>query len=364
MRTTILALAFSSLVTAGPIDPPAGPVAPTGTPLGEIGPGTPINGPTTITAPGRYYLTDDLEIFGDAIDIASSDVTLDLRGFTIVGDADLDDARGIDVLAGATGVRIFGGTIREFDGDGINVASTAEALIENVVVRGCGYGFEFRGAARAVGCTARNCGFGFRVLGDATRSIVVTACSADGNGEGFSGSFGSFERCSATGNSINGFNVSSGSVTDCRAVNNNNTGFSLFDVRASKLYAKLNGLVGISANRAMVVESDIIESPTGIIASGFTTIERCHVTGTGQPGSVGIDANSSAKISECNVANAPTAIDAGNGAVVIGNTVSKFPGRVSSNTIVVGSGSIVGVVFDLSTGGTLTSGNPWANILY
>src|SRR5690606_18106937 len=99
MRTTTAAFLLTILAgaaVAGPLNPPAGPVAPTHKTLTEVEPRTPINAANTpgdadsvyrIFQPGSYYLTGN--IVGQAgkrgIEIASSNVTLDLNGFALQG---------------------------------------------------------------------------------------------------------------------------------------------------------------------------------------------------------------------------------------------------------------------------------------
>jgi hypothetical protein len=88
-----------------------------GAPLARAGAGAaPISGPTTISSPGTYRLTRDIEADGTAITIAARDVTLDLAGFTITyGKAATAGAPGIasEYLYGSGRTLIHGGTIRQ-----------------------------------------------------------------------------------------------------------------------------------------------------------------------------------------------------------------------------------------------------------
>src|SRR5438876_7813017 len=70
--------------------------------------------PFLISQPGRYYLSRDLtqQNGANAITIQSSDVTLDLLGFTLHGTARQGD--GVFVSAASTGIRIELGNIRGF----------------------------------------------------------------------------------------------------------------------------------------------------------------------------------------------------------------------------------------------------------
>src|SRR5689334_4165953 len=98
-----LAASLAPRALAGPLNPPAGPVAPSLKTLPEVEPRTAINSTNTpgddttlyrISQPGSYYLTGDITgIPGKAsIAIACAQATIDLNGFKITGGGD-----GIDV---------------------------------------------------------------------------------------------------------------------------------------------------------------------------------------------------------------------------------------------------------------------------
>ncbi len=87
--------ALSKLASAGPLDPPPGPVTPTGVSLEDLSnriargaegiaePRTPVPAGfnPTITNPGSYYLTSSVS----SVSIESDRVQLDLNGFTLTG---------------------------------------------------------------------------------------------------------------------------------------------------------------------------------------------------------------------------------------------------------------------------------------
>lgn len=119
MKPKILIAAFvSSLLTQssalgqGALTPPGAP-APTMKTLSQVEPRTPISSaPFTITTPGSYYLTTNLAVSsGDAIDINTSGVTLDLNGFTISSSSPTNSGYAIS-LNSANDVTILNGHIQ------------------------------------------------------------------------------------------------------------------------------------------------------------------------------------------------------------------------------------------------------------
>ena len=104
----------SSLRAQGTLTAPGAP-APTMKTLAQIEPRTPISStPFTITQPGSYYLATNLTVTsGDAIDIATNQVTLDLNGFTISSTANPAAGDGVKLIVpgGNSDVTIFNGHI-------------------------------------------------------------------------------------------------------------------------------------------------------------------------------------------------------------------------------------------------------------
>ncbi len=98
-------------VRGGPLDPPGPPGSTDGVRLN----GTPISSlPYAITERGHYYLTRNFSVNGAviAIDIQSSDVSLDLGGFTILGNNSFP-SYGI-YLGSAQNIEVTHGSIQGF----------------------------------------------------------------------------------------------------------------------------------------------------------------------------------------------------------------------------------------------------------
>ena len=124
---------------AGPLAPPIGPVASSGKTLTEVEPRISINAAHTpgdadsmyrIVAPGSYYLTGNLFANPDrtCIEIAASNVTIDLMGFRILG-SPLGSIHGIaeDSASLHANIRITNGSITGCGGHGIFLSNDSDS---------------------------------------------------------------------------------------------------------------------------------------------------------------------------------------------------------------------------------------------
>jgi hypothetical protein len=196
--------ALAAIARAGPLNPPAGAIAPTGRTTDEIynripAPGTPpigafdgrtpiSTGPVTISNPGSYVLTANLSASGTVITIASDDVTLDLNGFTVTS---------LSILLGAitlSGIRdnitIRNGNIVGGSAGISGVSALTNALFEDVCVMNGRVGGINLQSSNSRSCVARRC----RV-----NAIGSTTVASDGNlsitGMNLAGSCWTVEDC-------------------------------------------------------------------------------------------------------------------------------------------------------------------------
>jgi len=337
--------------------------------------------PSTISQPGSYYLTKNLQFTaasGNAITIAVSNVTLDLGGFTlssssaVTGDAIRVNAnlRNIEirngVILGNTTVTISGSypnvswavAPAGFD-KGINVLPVVGAQISNyhfsqLRISGC------RVAGLAGGPEAlikevtstQNGGVGIDAFGS-----TVSDCRATLNGS-FGINAGALSNCIATSNRTIGIFIISGTVEKCIASSNGTTGIYAFESSVTNCFATNNQANGISSSTVMNctannnanagIEGDTVINSTaggnkGIgISSGGGSVTNCTARSNGTDG---ISNPSGSVTNSTAITNGGNGIDANNGVVA-------FCKATQNNT----SGS--GKVDIVSTNTARTGNNP------
>jgi hypothetical protein len=261
----------------------------------------------TISFPGSYYLTEDLFPVGfgdDMITIASDDVTLDLRGFTIYGSSEVSQADdGIDVPFDARNIAIHGGTIRACIGSGIDALNADDGLYYDLRLEANGdHGVRIGDGGVIRDCVASANG-GSGIVG---RQAVIERCVArDNDSVGIDTGIRSHaSRCVANGN-LRGFTASqAATVEHCVASNNVEDGIYAIDravVRANQCEG--NGTSGIRVNQfslGTMIDSNVcVLNDVGIRTEGPADIvvrNRCSSNDTNYDvlGDVGTIQNSPA----------------------------------------------------------------------
>lgn len=292
------AVAGGAVVTiAGPLNPPAGPVASTYKTLAEVEPRIVVNATNTpasatgvfrISQPGSYYLAAD--VIGVAarngIEIASNDVTLDLRGFNVRGVVG-SSLHGIVAIGVRTGVVVKNGTIRGWGQTGLNFNVAGNAIDAYTIegVTSCGNsleGFFVRGRGVITNCVAAaNVREGFIV----SDGVVVRGCAASANGlAGFIATTGCvFENCTSRQNGSGGFALAGGATgllvySACSATGNTGDGFVTFEnALLTNCSASGNTGRGIACGVRSLVRG-CTASQNGqdnIVVSGFSSVIEC-----------------------------------------------------------------------------------------
>lgn len=243
IASTAILLA-SAILTAGPLDPPAGPVAPTYKTLGEIEPRTAINAVNTpgnfsavyiISQPGSYYLTGDVvnTTSGHSILISADHVTIDLNGFSIRGN--FSNISGIAVSGSRTNLAIRNGTIQGHGNYGINLVNASGVLISDIRATGnltVGVHPGKRAVLTNVVCSGGAYGFH---LGSAQECILTNCIASETTSSGFAAGSGriTFVNCIASSTGGSGFVLPAQSqARGCTSTNNSGYGFDVTGIRA------------------------------------------------------------------------------------------------------------------------------------
>jgi len=387
------------LSVAGPLSPPAGPVAPSHKTLAQVEPRTPISAlPLVIASPGSYYLTGDLSVAsGVAIEVQVAGVSIDLNGFSIRNsgaathgvssnqsrvrisnggfhgfgqfgiralgsDVHVSDVRVTVAAPGAVGINASGARAfvrrcsvsRPVGPDpstefGIFTQGVG-AVIEDCTASGFEFGIYAGRSAVVAGCRASDCGIGIFL----TQNTSVSDSTAERNGTGFYLVSNTVARgCVARDNDL-GFRVDDGSVvTSCEA-RLNESGFFAYGSLVQDCVAADNATDGISASDGSVVRRCIVSgSVRGLSLNGssLADLNAC-------------DDNSATGIAAANSDNrieANTLTDNGNGINTSssGNLIARNAASGNTTNYSTTVGDTYGPV--LSAPGPITSTNFWAN---
>ncbi len=207
--TVVSALTLATtagLLIAGPLNPPAGPVAPTYKTLGEIEPRTAINAANTpgdatslfiISQPGSYYQTGNVTgVSGKCgVSVRASNVSIDLNGFALSGVPGATS--GVACPAAQTQVEVRNGAARNWPDSGVHTNLVRGGRLHGLRLAG-----NFIGARAGVACEVSDCS-----ATDNTHAFVggqntlFRACTVDGGdaGDGFDTASGcSFLDCVVT----------------------------------------------------------------------------------------------------------------------------------------------------------------------
>ncbi len=281
-----------SPVAAGPLNPPAGPVASTGKTLTEVEPRIAISKANTpgdadsvyrITLPGSYYLTESVGgVSGrHGIEIAASDVTIDLMGYAVRGAA--GSLTGIRSDGERDRIVIRNGAVHGWGGAGVDL-----------LAGGTGYQSRFEHVV-----AANNVGLGLR----GNVSCVFFACLARNNGtDGLvSQAEGQFSHCLARENGRDGFvtGTSGGQVSNCMARQNGRHGFNLgLASQVSHSTAQFNTGDGFMVFGASVLTACTARSNS---TSGIRTTQTCVVVDcvASQNGEHGITVGEGSSVRAC-----------------------------------------------------------------
>ncbi|MBI5288360.1 MAG: right-handed parallel beta-helix repeat-containing protein [Chloroflexi bacterium] len=217
----MIVAAVTGVVSGGPLDPPGPP----GATQPQVEPRNPIppvgwagTYPITLSSSGSYFLTQNLAPTGgnDGIVVNNGDISIDLNGFMIDGEAGGDDGIS-DNGIGYPNLTVGNGTIRGFADDGIDLQTSVNVRVSRITIGfSGGSGIEI-GSGSVSECTATGPDtgtVGVRSAGAAR----ISDCVVNGYGTGFALNGGGLLRdCVAASPDLNGIFASPGStVMNCR----------------------------------------------------------------------------------------------------------------------------------------------------
>lgn len=290
IAAVLASASLAALLTAGPLDPPAGSITSTFKTLAEIEPRTIINAANTpgdaastfrITQPGVYYLTQSLQ--GDpgkvGIQIDASNVTIDLSGFALRGGAGA--SVGIICDVNAASITLRNGSVTGFPA-AITLRGSSSCkrhVVEDIQITGpANHGIRVGPESIVRGC----------IVSGATTGIGVDPGSL-------------VERCVASFG-IDGIIAAPGStVTGCTVRSNNNGGiFAQSGCTVSDCTASANAF-GITAENSTIANCSAFDN----LADGIATGSNCTVTGSTSTGNAGfgIRLGLGSRASDCNASN-------------------------------------------------------------
>jgi parallel beta-helix repeat protein len=292
---------------------PAGPPAPTMKTLDQVEPGIPISSlPFTVTNGGSYYLTGNLTGVANSngISINADNVTLDLRGFALIGVGGAFNGVAIgDLFNARQNVAVRNGTVRGWPGgDGVSGRFSSNLQLEELRV-------------------SQNSGAGI----SAGAGSLIVKCVASTNVNGFFAGAGSTVKdCTAWNNSSDGLYVNGGSgVIDCTSYQNGgrgivagSSGFSLDGCIVIGCTVKGNVGGGISTGDSCRISdcSVLLNSTNGVVVGGAASIQGCTVS---RNKGFGIKGNDDCAVADCSASlNTLDGISLMNGATVKNCTVS------------------------------------------
>ena len=273
-------LTAAEILAQGPLAPPAGAPAAGMRTLEQIEPRTPIPkspvvpiaGPHfTITQPGSYYLTGNVEVAsGDGIVISSGNVTLDLNGFALIsktatpaaGSAILlsPNLRGVEVKNG----RITGGAART------QGASPWQATFADK-------GWEGGIISNETATTTNP-----QTAGILLSHLTIEQCYQ--GAISFNGMC-NLQHIAAVHNGNNAIDIFGGSVDNVTVSYNGGNGLNAFSASVSNVTASYNKLVGIYLENGSATNSAANFNGGGYgMYAESGTLDHCVATGNAEVG--------------------------------------------------------------------------------
>ncbi len=339
----VLVAMLATRARGGPLDPPGPPTSTQSNIIYQ--PASCAAFPIVISAPGSYRLGGNITgcTAKNGIQIASSDVTLSLAGFSVIGvPGSLD---GIKNVGGNGQLNIADGTVVTWGGTGVNLADSSTARVDNIIAAYNG------GDGIQLGSTSSL----NRSIASANASVGITTVLAASNV--------TISDCNVDYNGVLGINLGGvGSVVVGCEVGSNGSGGGIRVAGASRVtnnHVHNNGATGIYAPDSCTITGNTVDwnAGQGIVAGG-----RCSVVGNAADSNtlVGIDVfgNASRIDGNSTSGNAGAGVRIGAGAPGSPNVVTRNSSTGDASGIVIGINNDAGPIATAAGAGA----NPWSNI--
>ena len=328
-----------------------------------------------ITQPGSYYLTGSITGVASkaGIEIASSNVTIDLMGFTMQGVAGSLD--GINTVGAVDNLRIVNGILAGWAAHGLALINGTNHHVTSIHARSNGSVGIIVGTNGVVESCAASANVQGGIAGNGQNSVIRSCAVYNNSSQGISLNNGLVENCAADAN-ITGIQGGAGTaVTACTARVNAANGIVVSGASIVNGCSSFgNGGDGILSNGTTITIAGCIASGNvgdGIQASGDCTLREntCSANGSGPSDGAGIHVTGSDNRIE---ANQVTDNDRGIDVDLAGNVILKnsASGNTTNYDIVANNvgfyvtATTTGVVSGSSGGTTIGTTDPWANISY
>lgn len=354
-----------NLFGQGSLTPPSAP-APSMKTLDQIESRTPISSlPYTITESGSYYVTTNL--YGVAgtngITVEANDVTIDLNGYALLGSVS-SSSNGIYCSGGAQRMHIYNGSVSGWGEAGIHagrychieqIRSTDNKIgiktDHNSIIRDCSAigckesGIEGAYQTLITGCNSRYNG-GVGIIGG--HGSTIMRCTAKQNDS--VGIYGFYQcaiaNCVSRQNNGNGILARfGGSITDCVSSSNINGFYAGSQEDES---GAISGSIISRCSALNNTENGIVLSSNSFASQNISVGNSIGLLVTGTSNRIE-DNNITANVSGISVSSS-------------GNFIAKNTASGNTNDYSIVGTQTMGPI--ITSTGTITNTNPWANFSF